>query len=241
MSKLTLAFLLLFLTLLNPFAQTNNLNEHHTEFTIQFGSQKFHDFSELNNDFSEKGIGNIEDNSFYHGASFRKHFSNSLILGISFNTNLLFNKYNTGDSSSSKFNHIGGSVDLGYNLLNTSRYSLYPMISLGINASAIDIKKYLQDEIDWDELYNSDGMISNEIRRTDLFLKLALVFNYIINPGFEGYNIPIGIEIGGSYNLVTIDDSYLYTLSGAGIKVNNFPDLYQSSFYISFVVGLRVK
>ncbi len=117
MSKLTLAFLLLFLTLLNPFAQTNNLDDQHTEFIIQFGSQKFHDFSELNNDFSKKGIGNIEDNSFYYGASFRKHFSNSFILGVSFNTNLLFNEYNIGDSSHSKFNQIGGSVDLGYHLL----------------------------------------------------------------------------------------------------------------------------
>lgn len=241
MSKLTLAFLLLFLTLLNPFAQTNNLNEHHTEFTIQFGSQKFHDFSELNNDFSEKGIGNIEDNSFYHGASFRKHFSNSLILGISFNTNLLFNKYNTGDSSSSKFNHIGGSVDLGYNLLNTSRYSLYPMISLGINASAIDIKKYLQDEIDWDELYNSDGMISNEIRRTDLFIKFSLVFDYVIDAGMDDYNIPIGIEIGMSNNLLNIDENSLYTLSGLDTRVNNFPDLYNRSLFISFVLGLRSK
>lgn len=241
MSKLLLIFPLFLLNFLNLFAQTNNLIEHHTEFTIQFGSQKFHDFSELNNDFSKKGIGNIKDNSFYYGASFRKHFSNSFILGISFNTNFLFNKYNIGDSSHSKFNQIGGSVDLGYELLNTNQYSLYPMLSLGINANAINIKKYLQNEISWDDLYNSKQIASNEIRRTDLILKLAFVFNYIIDPGLESYNIPIGIEIGGSYNLVTLDDNYLYTMSGTGIKVNNFPDLYRSSFYISFVVGLRVK
>lgn len=241
MTRALIFFLFLQFILLNLFSQTKDFEESHSEFSIHVGSQSFYNFSELNKDFSKKGIAKIDENYLFYGASYRKHFSNSLILGISFNTNLLFNKYNTGDSSSSKFNHIGGSVDLGYNLLNTNRYSLYPMISLGINASAIDIKKYLHDEIDWDKLYNSDGIIINEIRRTDLFIKFSLVFDYVIDAGMDDYNIPIGIEIGMSNNLLNIDENSLYTLSGLDIRVNNFPDLYNRSFYIPLVLGLRSK
>ena len=241
MSKLLLIFSLSLLTFLNLFAQTNTDDEGSTEFTIQFGRQNFYNFSELNNDFSKKGIGNIENNSFYYGASFRKHFNNSFILGISFNTNLLFNEYSIGDSSHSKFNQIGGSVDLGYELLNTNQYSFYPMISLGINANAINIKKYLQDEISWDELYNSDGLISSEIKRTDLFVKFSIVFDYIIDAGMMDYNIPLGIEIGMSNNVLNIDKNSLYTMSGADVRVNNFPDLYDTSFFISLVLGFRSR
>lgn len=90
-------------------------------------------------------------------------------------------------------------------------------------------------------MYNSKQIVSNEISRTDLFIKLSVVFNYIIDAGINDYDIPIGVEIGLTNNLLNIDENSLYTMSGTGIKVNNFPDLYNRSFFISFVLGLRSK
>ena len=192
-----------------------------------------YDMDDLNSNFENNYIGSINDKcSLLNICVHIFNDKNKFILGGDLNSaTRLIKRTSKGDSLTSQFHKLSLTFDFGYHLLNKKKFSIFPLLGVGVSTNEITI--YRNDlEEDWDNFSNSE--IENyTIIRKDLIMKLSLRAELLLIDFNEGKSfIPIGIETGYILPIHNFDNEFT-----TGQSVENFPDYQLDGLFLNFTLG----
>lgn len=209
-------------------------------FDIVCGVQTFRDFDELNESLKTKGIGQIKNDTFLYGLSYQSCFKKRFIYIISLYSNSLVSSYQSGDSLSAKFGFIQFSFSLGYQVYRGSNTQFFSYFGTGINEDYISIKPNFLQAVSWEKSLNEMTNIQ-EVQRRKFLVKVGIKGEYSIPIANKSKEIILGIDIGFILYPIKTQKDRVSGVIDTSIGVNNFPNLYNQSYFLNFFIGINSK
>lgn len=192
-------------------------------------------FNNLNKILEENYVGKIKENSiktnmFVYVYNDKSNF----VWGIDGSVDLSPH-INKGDSLSSSLQEIIATLDIGYQIINSSKFKVYPLLGIGMSRFQLGINKSEISNINWDDLVNHEYTSFNVDRkylimkssiRTELsFIKLKKGKSYLL----------IGMEAGYHYTLLKGKNK----LYNTDISLDKIPDYNTDGFFVKVSLGFR--
>jgi len=146
-----------------------------------------------------------------------------------------------GSKFSSRMNILHFFYSMRYTLVNQGRFSLYPVLGLGLQQTSLEIKERNLKTSSFQDVLNG-RTVDATFTSLHLAIKIALQMEFeVAEHHSEGIKtkIPIGLELAYIQPVYALIDN---SLSGNGysfVKVSGLPQLAWSGLKLSMSIGLR--